>query len=59
MGEAISPSVLPGLAIAFIDSANIFIGAFIAGVVILFFQSTFWMCDRVSYLRFLYAGVLV
>ena len=32
LGDAISHSVLPGLAIAFILGANIFIGAFIAGV---------------------------
>jgi len=32
LGDAISHSVLPGLAIAFIVGANIFIGAFIAGV---------------------------
>jgi len=32
LGEAISHSVLPGLAIAFIIGADIFIGAFIAGV---------------------------
>jgi manganese/iron transport system permease protein len=32
LGDAISHSVLPGLAIAFIIGANIFIGAFIAGV---------------------------
>jgi ABC-type Mn2+/Zn2+ transport system permease subunit len=59
VGETISHSVLPGVAIAFIDGANIFIGAFIAGVVILFFQSTFWMCDRVTCLLFLYAGILI
>jgi manganese/iron transport system permease protein len=33
LGDAISHSVLPGLAIAFILGANIFVGAFIAGVV--------------------------
>lgn len=33
LGDAISHSVLPGLAIAFIVGANIFIGAFIAGVI--------------------------
>ena len=33
LGDAISHSVLPGLAIAFIIGANIFVGAFIAGVV--------------------------
>jgi manganese/iron transport system permease protein len=33
LGDAISHSVLPGLAIAFMIGANIFIGAFIAGVV--------------------------
>lgn len=33
LGDAISHSVLPGLAIAFIIGANIFIGAFIAAVV--------------------------
>ncbi|OKH27633.1 metal ABC transporter permease [Chroogloeocystis siderophila] len=33
LGDAISHSVLPGLAIAFIVGADIFIGAFIAGVV--------------------------
>ncbi|MBW4621259.1 MAG: metal ABC transporter permease [Cyanosarcina radialis HA8281-LM2] len=32
LGDAISHSVLPGLAIAFVLGANIFIGAFIAGV---------------------------
>jgi len=32
LGDAISHSVLPGLAIAFMIGANIFIGAFIAGV---------------------------
>ncbi len=32
LGDAISHSVLPGLAIAFILGANIFLGAFIAGV---------------------------
>jgi manganese/iron transport system permease protein len=32
LGDAISHSVLPGLAIAFMLGANIFIGAFIAGV---------------------------
>lgn len=32
LGDAISHSVLPGLAIAFLLGANIFIGAFIAGV---------------------------
>ncbi|MFM6278103.1 MAG: metal ABC transporter permease, partial [Dolichospermum sp.] len=32
LGDAISHSVLPGLAIAFIIGANIFVGAFIAGV---------------------------
>jgi len=32
LGDAISHSVLPGLAIAFILGANIFIGAFVAGV---------------------------
>jgi manganese/iron transport system permease protein len=32
LGDAISHSVLPGLAIAFIVGANIFVGAFIAGV---------------------------
>lgn len=32
LGEAISHSVLPGLAIAFIVGADIFVGAFIAGV---------------------------
>lgn len=32
LGDAISHSVLPGLAIAFIIGANIFLGAFIAGV---------------------------
>ncbi|HIK28333.1 MAG: metal ABC transporter permease [Oscillatoriaceae bacterium SKW80] len=32
LGEAISHSVLPGLAIAFMLDSNIFIGAFIAGV---------------------------
>ena len=33
LGDAISHSVLPGLAIAFILGVNIFIGAFIAGVI--------------------------
>lgn len=33
LGDAISHSVLPGLAIAFILGADIFIGAFIAGVI--------------------------
>ena len=33
LGDAISHSVLPGLAIAYIVGANIFIGAFIAGVI--------------------------
>ena len=33
LGDAISHSVLPGLAIAFILNANIFIGAFIAGII--------------------------
>lgn len=33
LGDAISHSVLPGLAIAFMLGANIYIGAFIAGVV--------------------------
>lgn len=33
LGDAISHSVLPGLAIAFLVGANIFVGAFIAGVV--------------------------
>ncbi|MBD2410825.1 hypothetical protein FACHB389_35485 [Nostoc calcicola FACHB-389] len=33
LGDAISHSVLPGLAIAFMVGANIYIGAFIAGVV--------------------------
>ncbi|VXD13735.1 Uncharacterized membrane protein in ycf23-apcF intergenic region [Planktothrix serta PCC 8927] len=33
LGDAISHSVLPGLAIAFILNANIFVGAFIAGIV--------------------------
>lgn len=32
LGDAISHSVLPGLAVAFIVGANIFVGAFIAGV---------------------------
>ncbi|MBD2504638.1 metal ABC transporter permease [Anabaena azotica] len=32
LGDAISHSVLPGLAIAFMIGANIFVGAFIAGV---------------------------
>lgn len=32
LGDAISHSVLPGLAIAFLVGANIFIGAFIAGI---------------------------
>lgn len=33
LGDAISHSVLPGLAIAFMVGANIFVGAFIAGVI--------------------------
>lgn len=33
LGDAISHSLLPGLAIAFILGANIFVGAFIAGVI--------------------------
>lgn len=33
LGDAISHSVLPGLAIAFIMDANIFLGAFIAGII--------------------------
>jgi manganese/iron transport system permease protein len=33
LGDAISHSVLPGLAIAFMVGANIYVGAFIAGVV--------------------------
>ncbi|MCL2938535.1 MAG: metal ABC transporter permease [Trichodesmium sp. MAG_R02] len=33
LGDAISHSVLPGLAIAFCVGANIFIGAFIAGII--------------------------
>ncbi|MDJ0573062.1 MAG: metal ABC transporter permease [Pleurocapsa sp. MO_192.B19] len=33
LGDAISHSVLPGLAIAYIVGANIFVGAFIAGVI--------------------------
>ncbi|NEP14073.1 MAG: metal ABC transporter permease [Symploca sp. SIO2C1] len=33
LGDAISHSVLPGLAIAFIIGADIFVGAFIAGIV--------------------------
>src|SRR4028119_469913 len=33
LGDAISHSVLPGLAIAFIVGADIFVGAFIAGVI--------------------------
>ncbi len=33
LGDAISHSVLPGLAIAFLIGANIFVGAFIAGVI--------------------------
>lgn len=33
LGDAISHSVLPGLAVAFMVGANIFIGAFIAGVI--------------------------
>lgn len=33
LGDAISHSVLPGLAIAFILNANIFVGAFIAGII--------------------------
>lgn len=33
LGEAISHSVLPGLAIAFILGINIFVGAFIAGII--------------------------
>lgn len=33
LGDAISHSVLPGLAVAFMVGANIFIGAFIAGII--------------------------
>jgi len=33
LGDAISHSVLPGLAIAFLVGANIFVGAFIAGII--------------------------
>ena len=33
LGDAISHSVLPGLAIAYILGANIFVGAFIAGLI--------------------------
>ncbi|BAZ43083.1 ABC-3 protein [Chondrocystis sp. NIES-4102] len=33
LGDAISHSVLPGLAIAYIIDANIFLGAFIAGII--------------------------
>ena len=33
LGDAISHSVLPGLAIAFMMGANIFLGAFIAGII--------------------------
>ena len=33
LGDAISHSVLPGLAIAFLIGANIFVGAFIAGII--------------------------
>jgi manganese/iron transport system permease protein len=33
LGDAISHSVLPGLAIAYIVGANIFLGAFIAGII--------------------------
>ncbi|MCD8489941.1 MAG: metal ABC transporter permease [Desertifilum sp.] len=33
LGDAISHSVLPGLALAFMMGANIFVGAFIAGVI--------------------------
>lgn len=33
LGDAISHSVLPGLAIAFITGTNIFLGAFIAGII--------------------------
>ncbi|MGK7915862.1 MAG: metal ABC transporter permease, partial [Prochloraceae cyanobacterium] len=33
LGDAISHSVLPGLAIAFLLGANIFVGAFIAGLI--------------------------
>jgi manganese/iron transport system permease protein len=33
LGDAISHSVLPGLAIAYLMGANIFIGAFIAGII--------------------------
>lgn len=33
LGDAISHSVLPGLAIAFLMGANLFIGAFVAGIV--------------------------
>ncbi len=33
LGDAISHSVLPGLAIAFLVGANLFVGAFIAGII--------------------------
>ena len=33
LGDAISHSVLPGLAIAYLVGANIFVGAFIAGII--------------------------
>lgn len=33
LGDAISHSVLPGLAVAFLAGANIYVGAFIAGVI--------------------------
>ncbi len=32
LGDAISHSVLPGLAIAFILNGNMFVGAFVAGI---------------------------
>ena len=33
LGDAISHSVLPGLAIAYLIGINIFVGAFIAGII--------------------------
>ncbi|KAM3093902.1 metal ABC transporter permease [Phormidesmis sp. 146-12] len=44
LGDAISHSVLPGLAIAFLIGANIFVGAFIAGV--LSTVAIAWIRDR-------------
>lgn len=44
LGDAISHSVLPGLAIAFLLGGNIFIGAFIAGVIST--MAIAWICSR-------------